>query len=86
LVCRVCLKTTGDGDLLLRGEKCLIEIGSSSVMTSVEGYVMVGLNGAERWFKSWLASVFRRRSTFSLSDESIFLMASEWIFHSPRRV
>jgi len=77
---------TGDGDLLLRGEKCLMEIGSSGVMTSFEGYVMVGFNGVRRWFKSWSASVFRRRSMFSLSKESIFLMASEWIFHSPRRV
>jgi len=63
-----------------------METGSSDVMTSVEGYAMVGFNGVGRWFKSWSALVFRRRSTFSLSDELIFHMASEWIFRSPRRV
>jgi len=63
-----------------------METGSLGIMTSVEGYVMVGFNGVGRWFKSWLVSVFRRRSTFSLSDESIFRMASKWIFRSPRRV
>ena len=63
-----------------------MEIGSSGVMISVKGYVTVSFNGVGRWFKSWSASVFRRRSMFSLSDESIFCMASEWIFRSPRRV
>jgi len=63
-----------------------METGSSGVTTSFEGYAIVGFNGVGRWFKSWLALVFRRRSMFSLNEESIFLMASEWIFHSPKRV
>ena len=63
-----------------------METSSSGVMTSFEGYATVGFNGVGRWFKSWSALVFRRRSTFSLSEESILFMASEWIFRSPRRV
>ena len=63
-----------------------METGSSGGMMSVEGYAVIGFIGVGRWFKSWSASVLRRRSTFSFSDESIFRMASEWIFRSPKRV
>jgi len=42
----------GEGDLLLRGEKCLIEMGSSGAMTSFEGCAIVGFNGVGRRLRS----------------------------------
>ena len=50
--CQGHLKMTGDGDLLLRGEKYLTETGSSGVIMSFEGCATVGFNGVGRWFKS----------------------------------
>jgi len=41
-----------EGDLLLRGEKYLIEKGSSGMMMSFEGCVIVSFIGVGRWFSS----------------------------------